>query len=288
MPLFGVHESIADGFDQAVRHAVLNGFDSVQIFSKNSNRWSAKPIAPEAAESFRKALDETGCRKPVIHDSYLINPASPNDELRLKSINALIDELNRADTLGVAGVVMHPGAYTTGTEESGLRLVSESLDQVFESAAPSAQIYLETTAGQGTCLGSRFEHLAKIIELSRFPERLAVCLDTCHIFAAGYDFRTQKMYDKMMAEFDAVIGIDRLKAFHLNDSVKGCASRVDRHAAIGYGEIGKEPFGFIVNDPRFAELPMILETPKGNVEIDGIPEEWDIVNLRTLRELINA
>ena len=288
MPLFGVHESIAEGFDQAVRHAVKNGFDSVQIFSKNSNRWVAKPITSKSAENFRAALDETGCRSPIIHDSYLINAASPNEELRKKSIDALVDELNRADILGVSGVVMHPGAYTSGTEESGLRLVAESLDIAFETAMSSAQIYLETTAGQGTCLGSRFEHLAKIIELSHFPERLAVCLDTCHIFAAGYDFSTQEKYDEMMSEFGTVIGIDRLKAFHLNDSVKGCGSRVDRHAAIGHGEIGKEPFGFIVNDSRFSNLPMILETPKGTVEIDGNLEDWDAVNLRTLQGLINA
>ena len=288
MPLFGVHESIAEGFDQAVFHVARKGFETLQIFSKNSNRWSAKPIPTEAAEKFRQALREVGCTNPIIHDSYLINAASPNEELRAKSVHALVDELNRADQLGVSGVVMHPGAYTTGTEESGLRLVAESLDVAFREAAPSAQILLETTAGQGTCLGARFEHLAKIIELSGYPERLGVCLDTCHIFAAGYEFRTGETYEKMMADFDAVIGIDRLKAIHLNDSVKGCGSRIDRHAAIGYGAIGKEAFGFIVNDPRLAGLPMILETPKGEVEIDGKTEDWDDVNLRTLQSLIRV
>ena len=288
MPLFGVHESIADGFDQAVFHAAEMGFDTIQIFSKNSNRWSAKPIPMETAAQFREALQKTGCSRPVIHDSYLINAASPNEVLRTKSINALIDELNRADLLGISGVVMHPGAYTTGTEDSGLRLVAESLDLVFQETDSSALILLETTAGQGTCLGSRFEHLVEIIEQSHYLERLGICLDTCHIFAAGYDFQTKTNYEKMMAEFDTVIGLDRLKALHLNDSVKGCGSRVDRHAAIGYGAIGKEAFGFFVNDPRLSMLPMILETPKGMVEIDGIAEDWDQVNLRTLRSLVGT
>lgn len=288
MPLFGVHESIAEGFDQAVFNVAKKGFESLQIFSKNSNRWSAKPIPPEVAKRFREALEETGCFNPIIHDSYLINAASPNQELRSKSVKALVDELNRADLLGVVGVVMHPGAYTTGTEKSGLRLVADSLDLVFQEAAPSAQILLETTAGQGTCLGARFEHLAEIIELSRYPKRLGVCLDTCHVFAAGYDFRTEDTYNKMIDDFDAIIGIDRLKAIHLNDSVKECGSRVDRHAAIGFGSIGEKAFGLLVNDPRLSKLPMILETPKGTVEIDGKTEDWDEVNLRTLRSLVNV
>lgn len=288
MPLFGVHESIAEGFNQAVINVAKKGFTTLQIFSKNSNRWSAKPIPSEAGKEFRKALQESGCKNPIIHDSYLINPASPNDELRSKSIRALIDELNRANILGVSGVVMHPGAYTTGNEESGLQLVAESLDLVFQESASSTRILLETTAGQGTCLGSKFEHLAKIIELSSFPERLGVCLDTCHVFAAGYDFKSEEKYEKMMSDFDAVIGLERLKALHLNDSVKGCGSRIDRHAAIGFGAIGKAPFGFFVNDPRLASLPMILETPKGTVEIDGKEEDWDDVNLRTLQSLVNV
>lgn len=288
MPLFGVHESIAAGFDQAVRTASAHGFDTVQIFSKNSNRWTSKEIAPKAAEKFRSALAETGIASPLIHDSYLINAASPNEELRTKSIKALVDELNRAEVLGIGCVVMHPGAYTSGTEESGLALIAESLDLVFQEAAPSPCILLETTAGQGTCLGNRFEHLAKIMELSRYSDRLGVCVDTCHIFAAGYSFDTAEKYEKMTAEFDALIGLDRIKAFHLNDSVRECGSRVDRHAAIGFGKIGTEPFRLIVNDSRFAELPMYLETPKGITEIDGVEQEWDTVNLRTLRELVNA
>ncbi|MGI5832893.1 MAG: deoxyribonuclease IV [Thermoguttaceae bacterium] len=286
MPLFGVHESIAEGFDQAVRKVKRNGFDTLQIFSKNSNRWTAKPITSEAAKNFRVALHETGCHSPIIHVSYLINAASPNEELRAKSVKAIIDELNRADVLGVRGVVMHPGAFTTGTEASGLRLVAESLDLAFQEAAPSAQIFLETTAGQGTSLGSRFEHLAEIIGLCNFPDRLAVCFDTCHVFAAGYEFDTREKYEKMMAEFDRIIGLNRLKALHLNDSVKERASRVDRHAAIGRGMIGLDAFRFIVNDRRFVELPMVLETPKGTVEVDGETVEWDVVNLRTLRGLM--
>ena len=285
MPLFGVHESISNGFDGAVFAASANGFETVQIFSKNSNRWTAKPIEPKTAADFQTAMVEKGFRKPVIHTSYLINPASPEQEKREKSVAALAEELVRADALGIDGVVLHPGAYTTGTEESGLRLVSQSLDEAFRQAGGTAKVYLETTAGQGTNLGCKFEHLAEIISRSGCQDRLAVCLDTCHIFAAGYSFATRSEYDAMMEEFDRVVGIGRLKAFHLNDSVKGLGSRVDRHAHIGRGMIGREPFGFFVRDPRFADHPMYLETPKGIADGADEGRSWDVVNLATLRRL---
>ena len=285
MPLFGVHESIASGFDEAVYAASTHLFDTIQIFSKNSNQWSAKPIDDAAADAFRVALETTGLESPLIHDSYLINVASPKGDLRSKSVAALVDELERAKKLGIANVVMHPGSYTEGTEESGLALIAESLDLVLKSAPKGPKILLETTAGQGTNLGWRFEHLAEIITRCQYPDRIGVCLDTCHVFAAGYTFATPKEYDKMMAEFDSIIGLDRLAAFHLNDSVRELGSRVDRHEAIGFGKIGREPFGFFVNDPRFAKHPMYLETPKGTLEVGDRQEEWDVINLRTLREL---
>ena len=285
MPYFGVHESIAGGFEQAVFNAATAGFDTVQIFSKNSNQWRAKKIEDGAAEDFRNALETTGLVKPLIHDSYLINLASPKSDILEKSLAAFSDELVRADTLGVEQVVMHPGSYTESTEADGLTRIVQSFDAILNDAPKGVRVLLETTAGQGTNLGWKFEHLAEIISRCQYSERLAVCLDTCHVFAAGYDFSTQEKYDAMIDEFDRVIGIDRLEAFHLNDSVKELGSRVDRHEAIGFGHIGREPFGFFINDPRFIRHPMYLETPKGTVTIGDKTEEWDAINLRTLHEL---
>jgi len=286
MPYFGVHESISGGFDSAVKHASENGFDTIQIFSKNSNQWRSKPITDEAAAAFQSALKSAGQVKPLIHDSYLINLASPKPETLEKALAAFADELVRADRLGIGQLVMHPGSYTESSEQEGLATIIKSFNTLLADAPKSVTVLLETTAGQGTNLGFRFEHLAEIIAGCSFPDRLAVCLDTCHVFAAGYDFSTRAAYEAMMADFDKIIGLDRLWAFHLNDSVKGLGSKVDRHEAIGCGKIGKEPFGFIVNDPRFAETPMYLETPKGTVEIEGRLEDWDTVNLRTLRGLL--
>ncbi len=285
MPLFGVHESIAAGFDDAVYSASRHLFDTLQIFSKNSNRWEAKPINKEEAADFQAALDATGLESPLIHNSYLVNLASPKGDLRSKSVAAMVDELQRAVDLGVKNVVMHPGSFTEGTEESGLKLIAESLDAVFKDAPEGADILLETTAGQGTYLGWRFEHLSEIIARSEFPDRLGVCFDTCHVFAAGYDFSTEEKYEDMMSEFDRIVGLDRIRAFHLNDSVRELGSRVDRHEAIGFGKIGRAPFGFLVNDPRFANHPMYLETPKGTLDLGDRQEDWDVINLRTLREL---
>lgn len=284
MPYFGVHESISGGFENAVYAAASRGFACVQIFSKNSNRWAAKPIEPKAAQKFRDATTQTGLIAPLIHDSYLINLASPEPEQLEKSRVAFTDELVRADVLGVPCVVTHPGAAKEDTRENGLRRVAASLDRIFASLPESnrVRVLLETTAGQGTYLGSRFEELAQIIEFSSFKDRLGVCFDTCHTFAAGYDFGSPEKYDAVFAEFDEIVGLDRLNAFHLNDSVKGLGSKVDRHAHIGRGELGLEPFRLIVNDPRFADLPMYLETPKGETD-EG---DWDAVNLKTLRDLV--
>lgn len=285
MPKFGAHQSISGGLEKAVLISKDLGFDTVQIFSKNSNQWKGSPISEEVADLFQKTLRETGISDPLIHDSYLINLASPKSDLLEKSIAAFSDELNRAAQLKIKYVVMHPGSCTTDTRENGLKRVVSSFNTIFQTSSPNVHVLLETTAGQGTNLGNSFEELAWIMNECSFADRLGICMDTCHIFAAGYDFSTQKKYDQMMEEFDRIIGISHLKAFHLNDSVKGCGSRVDRHEAIGYGMIGQKPFGFFLNDPRFAHHPMYLETPKGETQINGKTVDWDIVNLNTLKNL---
>ncbi len=289
---FGAHMSISGGLERAVLAAAEVGFDCVQLFSKNSNQWKAKPITPDAAELFKKTLRETKITDPLIHDSYLINLGSGKSDLYEKSLAAFSDELARAETLGVPYVVMHPGTPTEDTSadpvESGLRRIASAIDQSLESTGKSAKVgvLLETTAGQGSNLGWKFEHLARILELSKHPDRLGVCVDTCHIHAAGYLLASKREYENTFAEFDRIIGLDRLKAFHLNDSVKGVGARVDRHAHLGHGTLGLEPFRFLVNDARFQAIPMYLETPKETTEIDGQTVDWDLVNLRTLQGLI--
>ncbi|MBR5626020.1 MAG: deoxyribonuclease IV [Thermoguttaceae bacterium] len=286
MPKFGAHESISGGLENAVLTASALGFDTVQLFSKNSNQWKAKPIDNRSVQKFRDAMSQTGIVSPLIHDSYLINLASPKTELFEKSLAAFHEEIERAAALGVRQLVMHPGSYTEDTEENGLKRIAAAFDTIFQSVPDSVLVLLETTAGQGTNLGYKFEQLAEIIAQSSYPERFGVCIDTCHVFAAGYDISTQKGYDQVMNNFDRILGLERLKAFHLNDSVKGLGSRVDRHTHLGHGTLGVEPFGFIVNDPRLAELPMYLETPKGETEVNGKLLDWDVVNLRTLKSLI--
>ena len=285
--------SISGGLEQAVLAAAEFGFDCVQLFSKNSNQWKGKPITSDAAELFKATLREKQIAHPLIHDSYLINLGSAKPDLYEKSLAAFAEELSRAEKLGVPYVVMHPGTPTGDTSddpvESGLRRIASAIDQSLESVGKNAQVgvLLETTAGQGANLGWKFEHLAGIFELSKHPERLGVCVDTCHIHAAGYSLADQKSYEKTFAEFDRRIGLNRLKAFHLNDSVKGIGARVDRHAHIGHGTLGLEPFRLLVNDKRFQRIPMYLETPKGTTEINGKTIDWDLVNLQTLRGLVN-
>jgi len=289
MPYFGVHESISGGHAQAVLAAADSGFDCVQLFSKNASQWKAAPLPEQAGQQFQQALHDRNIRFPLVHDSYLINLASGKEELRQKSLSAFADELERTALLGIPWIVMHPGSPTgdesAQAEENGLRRIADAFDSIFRQTKTSVMVLLETTAGQGSNLGWKFEHLARIIELSAFPDRFGVCVDTCHITAAGYSLASPKEYEATFAEFDKIIGLDRLMAFHLNDSVKGIGSRVDRHAHIGQGALGLEPFRLLVNDARFAELPMYLETPKGMVEQDGVGIDWDILNLRTLKNL---
>lgn len=284
MPILGAHMSIAGGYYKAVEAAKRVGCDCVQLFTKNNNQWRAKEISSAETQRFRDALVDLGITAPLSHDSYLINLAAPDDELWKKSVDAFAVELQRADRLGIPYVVTHPGAYTSSDEETGLNRVVEALDEVHALLGKSvrAQCLLETTAGQGTCLGWRFEHLAYVLDHVRQSELLGVCFDTCHVFAAGYPLSDRRDYLATMRSFDKLIGLDRLRAFHLNDSKKPLGSRVDRHDHIGHGQIGIDGFRHLLNDRRFRGIPMYLETPKEMAN----GEEWDVVNLRMLRDLV--
>ena len=285
MPLFGSHLSIAGGYFKAADKAALLDMDTVQIFTKNNNQWAAKPLSEEDIRLFREAVERAGLKQPCSHDSYLINLASPDDALWQKSLEALVVELQRADALGLDGVVMHPGSFLSTSEDEGLKRIAVAIDQVHKQTRKfRCQLWLETTAGQGTNLGHRFEHLATLLELVKDSDRLGVCVDSCHIFAAGYPLQTEKDYKATMDEFDRLIGVDRIRAWHLNDSKKPLGSRVDRHEHIGEGCLGLEPFRHILNDRRFAKIPMILETEKG--ERDG--EDLDAINLRVLKGLMKS
>jgi deoxyribonuclease-4 len=284
--------SIAGGLPRAVDRAQASRCDALQIFTKSAGQWRARELPREEIAQFRKRVEESGIHPVVAHNSYLINLASMAPALRAQSIAALGEELDRAESLGLHGLVMHPGSYTTGTEEDGLRLIAEGLSQLL-ATRPRARtmILLEHTAGQGTNLGHRFEHLATILEHLGGSRRIGVCLDTCHLLTSGYDLCSPEGYAGTFAEFDRIVGLDRLQVFHLNDSKKPCGSRVDRHEHIGKGCLGLEPFRLLVNDPRFTALPMLLETPKLESAASkrrSDVDPWDARNLRTLRKLIAA
>ena len=288
MPRLGAHTSIAGGVSRAIDRAEKTGCEALQIFTKNSNQWRARPLAEAEVDAFRARADATGIRPIVAHASYLINLAAPDRVLRRRSVAALAEELQRADLLGLAGVVLHPGAYTTSTAEDGLDRISEGITEAQAKQSGSSFLLLEHTAGQGTMLGHRFEQLRTVIDRLDDRSRVGICLDTCHLVAAGYDIISDKGYAQVFEEFDAVLGLDRLKVFHLNDSKKPVGSRVDRHAHIGQGCIGTEPFRRLLRDGRFAALPMLLETPKagGFKPSDVTADPLDLENLRILRELV--
>lgn len=280
---FGSHVSASGGVDLSIPRAAALEMTACQIFTKNERQWNAKPLDPGVIDRFKSNWQDAGLKQVVAHDSYLINVASPDEALWARSKAALMHELERCDQLGVPYLVSHPGAHVGSGVEAGIERVAKAINEIHrETPEGRAIVLIETTAGQGTALGRTFEEIALIIAHLDDKSRIGVCLDTCHIFAAGYDIRDQASYDETMARFDEVIGLDRLKCIHLNDSQKGLGSRVDRHAHIGQGEIGAAGFGFIVNDPRLAGLPGILETPKEN------DDEEDKMNLATLRGLINA
>lgn len=277
---FGAHMSIAGGIDKAVRRGQEVGCETIQVFVKNANRWKAKPLEPEVITRFQQAVEETKISPVIGHTAYLINVASPNEELWIKSLEALVVEVERCASLGIPFLVLHPGAHTGAGEEAGLRRVTTALNEVFNRTENSqVTILLESTSGQGSVLGGRFEHLAELLNESFCPERLGICLDTCHIFTAGYDLRTPDVCAETFKQFEQIVGLAELKAIHLNDSQGELGSRRDRHEHIGMGMIGLEGFRWIVNNPELSHLPMVLETPKGA----DMQEDRD--NLGILRSL---
>ncbi|NLG51312.1 MAG: deoxyribonuclease IV [Chloroflexi bacterium] len=279
----GAHMSIAGGPANALRRGHSIECDAIQMFTRNANQWRARDLTTEEVAEFRRVRAETGISPVVAHSSYLINLATPDDALWTKSLNALLDETDRCQQLGICDYVLHPGSHVGAGEEAGLERVLQALDTACEETAGSpVRVVLEITAGQGTNLGYRFEQLAWLIERAAAPERLGVCFDTAHAFAAGYDLRDEASYRATWQEFDAVIGLDQLRVIHLNDSKRELGSRVDRHEQIGEGSLGVEAFRLLVNDPALRHVPMLLETPKGEEMLE------DIVNLTVLRSLIEG
>ena len=278
----GAHESIAGGLYKAFERAQAATCDAVQIFVKSNRSWAVNPLTQDEIAQFKTKAEETGIAPVVAHTSYLLNLGTPDELLWEKSRNMLITELERCEALGVPWLVLHPGAHVGSGEAAGIAQVAQGLGEVHAATSGfSAQILLETTAGQGSSLGHTFEQLARIIALTPQGERLGVCLDTCHIFAAGYELRTADGYAATMAAFDRALGLERLKALHLNDSKGELGCRKDRHEHIGKGHIGLEGFRNVMNDPRLAGLPGLLETPKG----DDLQEDRE--NLAVLRSLVS-
>ena len=300
MPLFGAHLSIAGGLTKAIDAALSLEAQTVQIFTATPSQWNVfatgksgeqspldaytgKQILANDVDIFRQLAKKSKLQFLTAHDSYLINFASPDDAIYEKSIAAFVYELDRAEALGLAYLVTHPGAHVGSGETAGLRRVAAAIDRV-HALRPShnVKVLLETTAGQGSCLGANFDHFAYLLNAVNAPERLGVCVDTCHIFAAGYPLDTEDEYVSTFEEFDRTIGLKQIQLFHINDSVKGLGSRVDRHAGIGLGMIGEPAFRRLVTDPRFRELPMILETPKE----DDAGGPMDPINLGKLRAFL--
>jgi len=280
MGLLGAHVSISGGVYKAPERGEKLGCESIQIFSKNQMQWKAKPLTSEDAHKFKEELKKTRIKEVVIHDSYLINLGSPEKEKLQMSRDAFLNEMIRAEILGVKYLVFHPGSHMGKGEEVGLKLIAESLNILIDKAkeAPNVMLLLETTAGQGSNLGYWFEQLRFIINHVEKKERLGVCFDTAHAFEAGYDISTEEGYEKTFREFDNIIGLERLKVFHLNDSKTPLGSHIDRHEHIGEGMIGLKAFELLVNDERFKNHPMILETPGG--------EKYYEHNLKVLRGLV--
>lgn len=283
-PRLGAHMSIAGGLSMALLRGQETGCDTIQIFTKNNNQWRARAITEAEVRAYREHRQGTAIWSILAHNGYLINVASPRRALYRRSMAALAVEVSRAAALDIPVLVVHPGSHLGSGEVEGIKRVAEALDTVLEEhAAPPVMICLETTAGQGSSIGYRFEHLAAIREAATHKDRLGICLDTCHIFAAGYEIRGRAAYERTMRELDAVIGLAHVKCVHLNDSQRELGSRVDRHAHIGRGHIGLEAFRLLINDPRLRHVPMILETPK-----DADPVGNDRRNLAVLRSLATS
>jgi deoxyribonuclease IV len=279
-PLLGAQMSVAGGVGEAFVRGRLAGCECIQIFTKSSRQWASKPLSKEEIERFKQNQIETGIATVIAHDSYLLNLGAPDKALRIKSVRSFIDELERCEQLGVPILVAHPGAHVGSGVEAGIKMIAKSIDEAHAACKGfNAKIALEITAGQGSNLGHTFEQIGQIFDAAGESERLRLCFDTEHAFAAGYDIRTAQGYADTFGELDKYIGIKKIAAFHLNDSIKDFNSHVDRHQHIGKGFIGLEAFRRLLNDPRFFGLPMCLETPKG-------PDlKEDIENLATLRSL---
>lgn len=279
--LLGAHMPTTGGLHKAITSGHEIGCTAVQLFTASPRQWRARPLSQEDIAAFAEAREQTGIHSIISHDSYLINLAAPNEEILQRSREAFLEELQRAEALGIPWVVTHMGAYLDSSEEEGLRVLGESVRLLLQQTeGMKAGIALETTAGQGTNLGYRFEHLARIIDMAGGSERVGVCFDTCHVFVAGYDIRTPEALSATLDEFDKVIGLDRLKVIHVNDAKKPLGSRVDRHEHIGDGELGKETFRILLQEPRLINIPVILETPEA--------ETMHPENLRRLKELLNG
>jgi deoxyribonuclease-4 len=281
-PLLGAHMSIAGGVDLAPLRGRQVDCRTIQLFTKSSNQWRARPLPPEEIDRFRANLQVAAIAPAVAHGAYLINLASTDPALHQRSMAACLEEIERAEALSIPYLVMHPGAHMGAGEEAGLRRVSTSLQELLkQTKGYRVQVVLETTAGQGSSLGHRFEQIAQLLDQIGIPERTGVCLDTCHIFAAGYDIRTPEGYDAILRRFDQVVGIASLRVMHINDCKKELGCRVDRHEHIGKGTIGLEAFRCLIADSRLCGIPMIIETPKDDDFVTA-----DRRNLETLRGLL--
>ncbi len=276
--ILGAHVSTAGGIHNAIKNGSDLDCEAIQIFLRNPNQWKGKSPTPEIIEKFRTAWAAAALSDIIVHDIHLSNLASPKPDVLEKSSQAFREQMELAQVLGLRCIVTHLGAHLGEGETFGLKRLTESFDRLFEIAeAPDVIVLLETTAGQGTNLGYCFEHIRDVMGMSKYPDRFGVCFDTCHVFAAGYDMRTETDCAMIFSEFDDSVGLNRLKAFHLNDAKSAYQSRVDRHEHIGKGNIGAAAFAYILNDPRFAEIPLIIETPE--------MKTMHAVNLSTLREL---
>jgi len=280
-PLLGAHFSIAKGLHHALYQAKSYGCNALQIFTKNATTWKERTITRKEQDRFEQAGAETGIHAIASHTSYLINLASPDSKKHGMSCSALEQELNRSSALKIPFCVLHPGAHMDSGVSTGLKKIAESLNRIFSETDPATpRLLLETTAGQGSGLGHTFEQLAEIINRIDLKERVGVCLDTCHIFAAGYDIRTRETYQETLNHFDTILGLDQLFAIHINDSKKNLGSRVDRHTHIGKGALGVSAFKHLLNDERLLHVPKFLETAHKEGDVD-----WTRRNLELLRSL---
>lgn len=279
--LLGAHTSTAGGVSKSIERAEKLGFTAIQIFTKNNNRWIQKPFDQREINNFKTNLKNSNIKFIVSHDSYLINLCAKDKSILKKSREAFLDEITRCEQLQIPYLNFHPGAHLGAGEKDGIKLIAESLNIIHNKTKNfKVSSMVEVTAGAGTALGYRFEQLREIIELVDNKKRMSVCIDTAHIFAAGYDIKNPKSYKRVITEFDEIIGLGRLKCFHMNDSKKELGSRKDRHEHIGKGFIGKEGFSNIMNDRRLKNIPKILETPKGK------DQKEDLINIAVLKKLI--